>query len=93
MTIGLIGKIVFWFLSQSFSMLASLGVVVLNIGAAKVETLIDGNKFDGAWDSAEEFIKAIRDTGREMTPEEIAKIDGPVIDAFRKFASFARRRQ
>lgn len=92
LTTGILGKIVTWALTEFFSMLASLGLVMLNVGAAKVETLIDGKNFDGSWDTAEEFIAAIRSTGREMTPEEIAAIDGPVIVAFRKFASFARKK-
>ncbi len=89
---GIIGKIVNWLLTMGFSMLASAGLVVLNVGAARIETLIDGKNFDGAWESAEEFIAAIRATGREMTPEEIKKIDDQVIIAFRKFASFARKK-
>lgn len=93
LTRGFWGKIIFYFLTKIFSSLASLGLVLLNVGAAKIETLIDGKNFDGAWDSADEFIKAIRDSGREMTPEEIKKIDDPVIIAFRKFAGFARAKK
>lgn len=89
---GVPGKIIAWILSKFFSSLASLGLVILNVGAARVETLIDGKNFDGAYDSAEEFIAAIRNAGREMTPEEIKQIDDPVIDAFRKWASFARKK-
>lgn len=92
LTTGILGKIVTWGLTQLFSMMASAGLVLLNVGASRVETLIDGNKFDGTWDSAEEFIKAIRDTGRDMTPEEIARIDGPVIEAFRKWGHFAGKK-
>lgn len=93
MVAGIPGKIIQWVLTKSFSMLASLGLVILNVGAARVETLIDGKNFDGAYDSAEEFIAAIRATGRDMTPEEIKKIDDPVIVAFRKWASFARKKE
>lgn len=87
---GIPGKIISWVLTKSFSMMASLGLVVLNVGAERIETLMDGKNFDGAWDSAEEFIAAIRNTGREMTAEEIKKIDEPVIIAFRKWAKFGK---
>lgn len=86
---GFVGKVVMWGLTHLFSMMASLGLVILNVGAARVQTLIDGKNFDGAYDSAEEFIAAIRASGRELTPEEIKKIDEPVIEAFRKWAGFA----
>ena len=91
LTTGILGKIIAWVLQNFFSMLASLGLVVLNVGASRVETLIDGKNFDGAYDSAEEFIAAIRNTGRDLTPEEIKKIDDPVIEAFREWAGFAGR--
>lgn len=93
LTTGISGKIVMFILTKIFSGLASIGLVILNLGAAKVETLVDGKNFDGAWDSAEELIAAIRNTGRDMTPEEIKKIDDPVIAAFRKWASFARQKK
>lgn len=93
LTVGIPGKILSWILIKFFSALASCGLVLLNVGAARIETLVDGKNFDGAWDSAEEFIAAIRNTGRELTPAEIKKIDDPVIAAFRKWASFARKKQ
>lgn len=92
LTTGLSGKIVAWILTKFFSSLASMGLVVLNIGASRVETLVDGKRFDGSWDTAEELIAAIRSSGREMTPEEVKAIDDPVIAAFRKWASFARKK-
>ena len=93
LTAGVIGKILYWLLTKFFSALASGGLVLLNVGASRIETMIESSKFDGSWDNAEEFIKAIRDTGRDLTPEEITKIDAPVIDAFRKWASFARKKK
>lgn len=90
---GITGRIASWFISGLFSKMASVGLVIMNIGAAKVETLIDGNKFEGTLDSAEALIKAIRDTGRDLTPEEIVSIDDPVIAAFRKWASFGRKKK
>lgn len=90
---GIPGKIIYWILTKMFSGFASLGLVVMNVGASRIQTIVDGKNFDGAWDSAEEFIAAIRASGRELTPEEVKKIDEPVIKAFRKWASFARRKQ
>lgn len=92
LTTGFVGKIFTWFLQLFFTMLASGGLVIINVGASKVEALVGGKNFDGAWDSAEEFIAAIRATGRELTPEEIAKIDAPVIEAFKKFGHFGKRK-
>lgn len=90
LTQGFAGKVVFFFLKIGFMALASLGLIVLNVGSAKIETIVTSNKFDGSWDTAEKLIKEIQDSGRTLTPEEIKKIDGPVIAAFRKFASFGR---
>lgn len=92
LTLGCPGKALFWILTKLFSGMASLGLVILNVGAAKVKTIIDGNGMDGAWDNAEKLIDAIRSTGRELTEDEIGTIDAPVIVAFRKWASFARRK-
>lgn len=92
LTVGLPGKFVAWILTQFFSALASVGLVILNVGAARIETYFDGNSFDGSLDSAEKMIADIRRQGRELTPEEIKKIDDPVIAAFRRWASFARRK-
>lgn len=89
-TVGIQGKILFFILKLLFSWLASLGLIVLNVGAAKIETVMSEITFDGSIESAEKAIKAIRDSGRELTPEEIKAIDEPVIDALRKFASFGR---
>lgn len=87
---GIVGKITF-FICKIFSMwLASLGLVVMNVGAAKLETIIDGGKFDESWNTAENLIKKIRESGRELTNEEIKQIDDAVIVAFKKFATFGR---
>jgi len=89
---GIQGKVIFFILKIIFMLLASLGLIVLNVTAAKLETIITADKFDGSFDSAERIIKSIRDTGREMTEKEVKDIDQPVIDAFRKFASFGRKK-
>lgn len=87
---GLMGKITF-FICKIFSMwLASIGLIVMNVGEAKLATIIDAGKFDDSWDTAENLIKKIRDTGRDLTPEEIKEIDDAVIVAFKKFATFGR---
>lgn len=90
---GFLGKVVFFLLKLFCMLLASLGLIVLNVGAAKIETIMDANNFDGSWDVAEKAIQDIRSAGRELTDEEIAEIDKPVIDAFRKFANFGRVRE
>ena len=78
-------------LTGIFSALASVGLVILNVGAAAVENLIDQHNFDGSFDTAEKLVDSIRQTGKAITPEQAKAIDDPVIAAFRKFASFARQ--
>lgn len=91
---GFAGKIVFWVAKYFCMLLANCGLILLNVGAAKVMTIVEENNFVGAWDDADAIIAKIHATGREvLTDEEIKNIDGPVIDAFRKFASFARLRK
>jgi len=92
LTAGVLGK-VFWFSSKLVGMgLASIGLVVLNVGAAKIETIMAESNFDGSWESAQRLISDIRKEGRELTDEEKKRIDGPVKDAFRRFARFGRVR-
>lgn len=90
---GIIGKLVFFVAKIFCMMLANMGLIVMNVGAAKLQVILDEKNFDGSWEQAEALIKKIRDTGRELTDEEIKSIDEPVIDAFRKFASFGRVRK
>jgi hypothetical protein len=92
-TTGFIGKITFFTLKVVFMLLASLGLIVLNVGVAKVETIIDGNNFDESWDTAENIIRLIRESGKEITPAEAKAIDDPVIAAFRKFANFGKTKK
>ncbi len=89
---GFLGRVTFFVLKLLCMFLANLGLVILNVGAAKIETIIDGGNFDGSWEQAEEMIKKIQDAGREMSQDEIKKIDQIAIDAFRKFISFGRVR-
>jgi len=90
---GFLGKIVFQISKYFCMMLANLGLIVMNLGAAKLQVIVDGGNYDGSWEKAEELLKKIRDQGREITDEEIKQIDGAVIDAFREFANFGRVRQ
>lgn len=93
LTAGLPGRIVFWIAKYFCMLLANSGLIVLNVGAAKIQDIIDEGNFNESWDTAENIINKIRDTGKEMTDEEIKAIDQPVIDAFRRFASFGRDRK
>lgn len=91
-TTGIIGKFT-WFIAKLLCMgLASLGLVVLNVGAAKIQVIVDQSNFDGSWESAQKLIADIRSHGRELTDAEKEKIDAPVMDAFRRFGRFARVR-
>ena len=90
LTTGLTGKIVFFVFKIIFMFLASLGLIVLNVGAATIQTIVDKTDYNGTWDEAERIIDQIRNSGRELTPEEVKAIDGPVIAAFRKFGRFGR---
>lgn len=88
-TQGLQGRILFWILSGFYSRLASLGLVMVNVGVANAETLEEKGDFDGSFDDA---FKAINEKQGRLTPEDIVKIDDGVIRAFRKFAVFGRLR-
>lgn len=93
LTKSILGKIIFFIAKLLCMYLASLGLIIMNVGAAKLETIIRENKFDDVWNDSEKLIELIRSTGRELTEDEIKQIDGPVIDVFRKFASFGRVRK
>lgn len=86
---GIWANIVSWFLAQAFSMGASMGLVLVNVGADAVEELIDKNGFDGSFDSAEKLLDSAHQAHQELTPEQIAAIDAPVKNAFRKFGQIA----
>lgn len=89
---GFLGKILYPVLTYVFSALASMGLVLLNLGAENVLGAIEKSNFDGSFESAERLINQIRSTGRELTPEEVKKIDDNVIEQFRKFAKMTRGR-
>ena len=92
LTVGIIGKIVYFILKRLFSFLASGGLVILNLGAERLLGAIEKSNYDGSWESAQKLIDSIRATGREMTTEEIIAIDNGVIAAFRKFGKMTRKR-
>ena len=93
LTVGFLGKVVFFFAEKIFTGLASMGLVILNVGAEKLSAAIDKSNYDGSMRSAFEFIEEIRKTGRELTSEETKKIDDEVITQFRKFAKMTRSRK
>ncbi len=89
---GPLGRIVFFALKLFFMAAASKGLILVNVGIADVRTIMEQGGFDGSWSAAEKAIKKIKDQGRELTSAEIKAIDQPVIDAFRKFATFGKLR-
>lgn len=92
LTTGVLGKILYFVLSKVFTALASMGLVLLNLGAEKVMGAIEKSNYDGSVESAYKLIEEIRSTGRDLTPEEIKAIDDKVIEAFMKFGKMTRRR-
>lgn len=93
LTTGIVGAFMKWLLTCIFSMGASVGLVLLNVGAEKVEGMVDQHGFDGSFDSAEKILAAARDAHQTLTPAQIKAIDDPVIASFRKFGSFARQQK
>lgn len=90
---GLSAKILFFILTKVFSAFASMGLVLLNVGAEKIAVTVEKIDFDGSYESAEAFINEIRNTGRDLTDEEVKKIDDGVIYTFRKFAKIGRKKK
>jgi hypothetical protein len=85
LTQGFWGKILFYALTWFYARLASVGLVVLNIGIANVETLLQEKEFNGSFDEA---FQIINQKGGKLTEAEKASIDAKVIAAFRKFGVF-----
>ena len=86
---GFLASVVSWFLTQAFSMAASVGLVLLNLGAERIEGILDAHAYDGTWDSAEKLVDAARAAHQALTPQQIKSIDDPVIAALRRFAVLA----
>lgn len=93
LTVGFVGKAVWFGVKLIVMGAASLGLVVLNVGAERIETLQAEAGFDGSWATAQKLIAGITETGRTLTDEEKARIDAPVKAAFRRFARFGRPRK
>lgn len=92
LTTGVPGKLLFALLSRIFSSLASMGLILLNVGAERLLTAVDKIGYDDSWDTADKLIEEIRKTGRDLTPEEIKSIDEDVIKQFRKFAKLGKNK-
>lgn len=90
LTQGFLGKITHYILTQVYSRLASQGLVVLNIGVARVQTMAERKDFDGTFDEAFELINK---RGGKLSDAEAKKIDDRVISALRKFTDFGVRKR
>ena len=90
LTVGLSGKILYWVLKKFFVALASMGLVLLNVGAEQIATAIDKSGFDGSLDNAYKIIDQLQASGHGLTPEQIKAIDDPVIAQFQRFAKLTR---
>lgn len=88
LTNGLVGKIVFFLLTEFSMFLSNHGLIILNMAIADLKTLSEKKNFDGAFDDA---FKEIHEKRERLTPEEKKRIDDKVISAFRDFASFGVR--
>lgn len=93
LTAGFTGKMIYFFLCKIFTSLASMGLVMMNLGAEKLLGAIEKSNYDGSMESAYKLIEEIRRTGRELSAEETQKIDDEVIIQFRKFAKMTRKRR
>lgn len=93
LTVGILGRFTFFAAKLITMGLASLGLVVLNVGVAKISTIVDASNFDGSWESAKRLIDEAHRQGRELSDAEKKAIDAPVKDAFRKFGRFGRVRK
>ena len=89
LVVGIPGKITFWLLTQLNSYLANKGLILLNVGVAKISAYSDRKDFDGTLESA---IKIVIEHGDTLTEAEKRDIDDKVIIAFDKFSSFGELR-
>ena len=88
LTQGFLGKIVHWLLTQIFMRGADKGLIFLNIGAAKAQTLSEHAQFDGSLDEA---FKIINEKKGNLSEEDVKKVDDSVIATLRKFTDFGVR--
>lgn len=85
LTQGFTGKVIFSLLTYFYSGLASIGLVVLNIGISRIQVISERKEFDGSFDDA---FKIINEKGSRLTKEERDAIDMRVINAHNHFGSF-----
>lgn len=89
LTAGILGKIVFGFLTWACTKLANLEVLILNVAATDIQVIIQKGDFDASFDDA---LKAIQASKGGLTKAQKDAIDAPVRAAFRKFAVFGQLR-
>lgn len=87
LTTGFLGTVVFQLLTYICTQLANVEVLILNVAATDIQTLIGQGDFDATFDQAFKQIQANKD---KLTTAQKAKIDAPVIAAFTKFAIFGQ---
>lgn len=82
------GGIVTDFILEFFAnWLANSGLMIMNIGAIYVNGEIDQALLDRAMDAA---LKAVEQSGENLTPEQIKAIDDAVIEAARKAIPYSK---
>ena len=85
LTQGAVGKVIFWLLTKAGSWGASQGLVIGNIGVAKLEVIGELADYNSVFDEA---FKTINSAKGKLTDEQIKAIDQTVMDAFDKFSDF-----
>lgn len=85
LAVGVWGKVIHWVAAKFFGWLAGQGVMVANVGIAKIDTLIAKNDFESAFSEA---FKIIEQRKGQLSAAEARKIDDRVIRALRKFGSY-----
>ena len=89
LTNGLLGQFTFSFLCYFCTWLAGKEVMVLNVVATDIQTLVQQGGFDATFDEA---FAAIQASKTQLTAAQKAAIDAPVMAAFNKFAVFGQLR-
>jgi hypothetical protein len=89
LTTGFIGSVFFALLSFICTKFANVGIMLINIAATDLQTLVQSGNFDGSFDDAFKKILASKDP---LTAAQKAAIDAPVIAAFQQFAVFGQLR-
>lgn len=87
LTQGPVGKVIFFLLTWFYSALASMGLVMLNVGISNIQILAQKEGFDATWD---EVFKVINEKGDTLTEAEKKALDDKVIAAHNKFGTFGK---